>query len=1062
MVELKWQGVIVSLIFNSDIAERPMRTVCKRLHGRLPLTFAIGLLCLAIGAKAFADVPRHMLILHGAHTLIPGNVIVERVIRETVTATAAQPIDFEWEAVESPSLVNSDYESTFASLLRQKYRDREFDIVMTWQEYRWHILGAAAVIVIQSILVIALLVQRRRRKRAESAVERQCLELAHANASLTMSEAKNGAILNALPDLMFIQTIDGVYLDCYFKEPRDLLMPTEQFLGKNMSEVLPAQLAAAFAQCFKRVTEAGEPVIHEFTLPVNDQTRHYEARIVKYQEGQILTVVRDMTKRKSTEQALRENQTLLRTIMDNCPAIVFLKDPEGRYLYVNSRFQLLVCLPPERVLGKTDFELFSQEQAAAFRANDLKVLETRSASAFEEVAIHDDGPHTSVVYKFPLFDAGGKIYASGGIVTDITERKRIEEALRQSEARFRYMADYVPTIIWINDALGRCTYVNRQWTEFTGTVFEDQLGFGWLACVHPDDRGPTKKFAEAAMRKREPFQVDYRLRRFDGQYRAVIDTGAPRFGHQGEFLGYIGGVTDITERKRVEDALRESEDRYRNVVETQTELICRYLPDTTLTFVNDAYCRYFDQTRDQLIGTKFIELIPQAARPGVLEHIEMLCKYPETKTSEHEHEVTRPDGSVGWQRWTNHLLVDLDGRVAEMQGVGRDISDRKRAEEELKKALAEVQRLKERLELENVYLRSEVLGAHRYGEIIGESGGIRKVLEEVGQVAATDMTVLILGETGTGKELAARLVYEKSGRRERPLVKVNCSALPAELIESELFGHERGAFTGAVAKQVGRFELADGGTIFLDEVGELPLRLQSKLLTVLQEGEFERLGSGKTIKVDVRVIAATNRNLSEAVQRGRFRSDLYYRLNVYPIEIPPLREHREDIGLLAEAFLQEAGRRLGKSFGKIPGEVIKALQDYTWPGNVRELENVIGRAAVTTIDDSTLHLPEGWKAEGGLINRNTNLNSNAQVHSNPPVTNSDREATLWEMEKAHILEVLLQTNWRIEGPKGAALILGLHPNTLRSRMRKFGIQRSVSETNDAPQQGGDSSTVSTH
>ena len=1296
VVELKWQGVIVSLTFNSDIAERPMGIVCKRLLGRLLLTFAIGLLCLAIGAKAYADVPRRMLILHGTNTLIPGNVIVERMIRETISGAAPQPIDFDSEAFDAQSLANSNYESAFASLLRQKYRDRKFDIVMTvqtpaldfvlkhrsqlwpnaavvflgvsegalgkrslgrritgvagsidfagtlglafrlqpnanrvvvvsgvtetdqawiplvrnalrpfegqvkvtyltnhslpeilktvstlprdtvvlytsmfqdadgqttiprdviiqlasvsaapvygfyesfmglgivggsmtnfdrnaqrigkliarilagenpdeipvefsaptipsvdwrqlkrwglneellapdtivlfrkpalWQEYRWHILGVEAVIIIESILVIALLVQRRRRKRAESAVERQCLELAHANASLTMSEAKNGAILNALPDLMFIQTIDGVYVDCHFKDARDRLLRPENFLGKNISEVLPAHLADKFLQCFKRAAECGDPIVHEYTLPVNEQTRHFEARMVRYNDEQILTLVRDVTKRTCAEQALRENQTLLKTIMDNCPALVFLKDREGRYLYVNSRFEVLARLPPQQVLGKTDFELFSQKQAAVFRANDLKVLETGSASAFEEIAIHDDGPHTSVVYKFPLFDAGGKIYASGGIVTDITERKRIEEALRESEARFRYMADYVPTIIWIGDALGRCTYVNRQWTEFTGTVFEEQLGFGWLACVHPDDREPTKKSAEAAMRKREPFQVDYRLRRYDGQYRTVIDTGAPRFGHQGDFLGYIGGVTDITERKRVEDALRESEDRYRDVVETQTELICRNLPDTTLTFVNDAYCRYFERSREQLIGTKFLELIPTAARGAVLEHIEMLCKYPDTKASEHEHEVARPDGSVGWQRWTNHLLVDLDGRVVEMQAVGRDISDRKRAEEELKKALAEVQRLKERLEAENVYLRSEVMGVHRYGEIIGESEGIRKVLEEVGRVGGTDMTVLVLGETGTGKELVARLVHEKSGRRERPLVKVNCSALPAELIESELFGHERGAFTGAVAKQVGRFELADGGTIFLDEVGELPLRLQAKLLTVLQEGEFERLGSGKTIKVDVRVIAATNRNLSEAVQRGRFRSDLYYRLNVYPIEIPPLREHREDIGLLAEAFLQEAGRRLGKSFGKIPDEVIEALQGYSWPGNVRELENVIGRAAVTSTG-LTLQLPEGWKAEGSLINRNTNLNSNAQVHSNPPVTDSNREATLGELEKAHILEVLHQTNWRIEGPKGAALILGLHPNTLRSRMRKLGIQRSASETNDGPQQGGDSSTVSTH
>jgi formate hydrogenlyase transcriptional activator len=345
-----------------------------------------------------------------------------------------------------------------------------------------------------------------------------------------------------------------------------------------------------------------------------------------------------------------------------------------------------------------------------------------------------------------------------------------------------------------------------------------------------------------------------------------------------------------------------------------------------------------------------------------------------------------------------------------------------------------------------VYLREEVSGAYRYGELTGQTPAIQKVLRQVTQVASTDMMVLVLGETGTGKELVARLVHEKSGRRERPLVKVNCSALPAELIESELFGHERGAFTGAVSKQLGRFELADGGTIFLDEIGELPLPLQSKLLRVLQEGEFQRLGSGRTIQVDVRVIAATNRNLSEAVQRGRFRADLYYRLNVYPIEVPPLRERREDIGLLAEIFLQEAGRRLGKSFDPIPSVVIEALQGYNWPGNVRELENVIGRAAVTSMG-RLFQLPEGWKPDANLVDHNAGPSSDGQAPSIPAVTNTERKATLGELEKAHILEVLHRTNWRIEGPKGAAVILGLHPNTLRSRLNKLEIRRPTKPRN---------------
>jgi transcriptional regulator with GAF, ATPase, and Fis domain len=367
----------------------------------------------------------------------------------------------------------------------------------------------------------------------------------------------------------------------------------------------------------------------------------------------------------------------------------------------------------------------------------------------------------------------------------------------------------------------------------------------------------------------------------------------------------------------------------------------------------------------------------------------------------------------------------------------RDVTDRKRSEQSLRNALAEVQQLRLKLEADNVYLREELSQTYPYSSIVGKSEEIARVMEEVDRVAPTEMTALILGETGTGKELVARALHAQGGRNERPLVKVNCSALPAELIESELFGHEKGAFTGAVARQVGRFELADGGTIFLDEIGELPLRLQPKLLRVLQEGEFERLGSAKTIKVDVRVIAATNRNLAEAVQDGRFRADLYYRLNVYPIEIPPLRERREDIGLLAEVFLRESERRLGNRYGKIPAEVMEDLREYSWPGNVRELENVIARSALIS-SAPTLQLPVGWNREGNSDGRD---GSHDPARAPSAIENTKSAATLSEFKKAHILDVLRQTNWRIEGPKGAALILGVHPNTLRSRLSKFGIQK---------------------
>jgi transcriptional regulator with GAF, ATPase, and Fis domain len=299
--------------------------------------------------------------------------------------------------------------------------------------------------------------------------------------------------------------------------------------------------------------------------------------------------------------------------------------------------------------------------------------------------------------------------------------------------------------------------------------------------------------------------------------------------------------------------------------------------------------------------------------------------------------------------------------------------------------------------------------------------------------------VLIRGQTGTGKELVARAIYQHSGRAAQPFIPVNSGAIPEMLLESELFGHERGAFTGAHTRRIGRFEQANHGTIFLDEVGELPLNLQAKLLRVLQDGEFERLGSGKTIKVDVRVIAATNRNLREAVEHGRFRADLYYRLNVYPIEVPPLRERKQDIRSLAQIFLDEAGPRLGKRFDPIPDEILRALVSYDWPGNVRELENLIARAAVTSPSEN-LQLPGGWDKEAPGANSSEVSLMNSERSSNGAY-DAPAEITLEAREKAQIQRVLEQMNWRIQGLKGAALILGVHPNTLRSRMQKLGIKR---------------------
>jgi transcriptional regulator with GAF, ATPase, and Fis domain len=361
--------------------------------------------------------------------------------------------------------------------------------------------------------------------------------------------------------------------------------------------------------------------------------------------------------------------------------------------------------------------------------------------------------------------------------------------------------------------------------------------------------------------------------------------------------------------------------------------------------------------------------------------------------------------------------------------------ERLRSEEELRRALAEVERLKNRLHAENVYLQEEIRSAHDFTEMVGGSAPLLELLGHVERVAPTDATVLVLGETGTGKELVARALHDRSPRRDRPLVKVNCSAISAGLVESELFGHVKGAFTGAIERRVGRFELADGGTLFLDEIGELPAEAQAKLLRVLQEQEFEPVGSSRSVRVDVRLIAATNRDLEEAVRAGRFRSDLYYRLNVVPLWVPALRERREDIPQLALFFLARAAKRFGKPVTGLTPAALARLSAYAWPGNVRELQNVVERAVVLAPAGRSELGAELFPLPGGESAGPAPAPAAEPAGAGAPVL------TLEELERRHILETLERTGWLIDGPRGAARLLALHPNTLRSRLQRLGIRR---------------------
>lgn len=366
----------------------------------------------------------------------------------------------------------------------------------------------------------------------------------------------------------------------------------------------------------------------------------------------------------------------------------------------------------------------------------------------------------------------------------------------------------------------------------------------------------------------------------------------------------------------------------------------------------------------------------------------------------------------------------------EEQEILRMFSDRAGAElerdlanEKLINAMSEVEQLKNKLEAENTYLQEEIQLEHNFEEIITKSAKFKAVLADLEQVAVTNATVLITGESGTGKELMARAIHNISPRSSRPLVKVNCAALPANLIESELFGHEKGAFTGAINRKAGRFELADGGTIFLDEIGELPLELQSKLLRALQEGEFERVGGSQTLNVDVRVIAATNRDLEREIEEGSFRSDLFYRLNVFPVHSLPLRERKEDIPILVSHFTEKFGAKIGRSIAKVPKKLINNLQSYDWPGNIRELENVIERGVILS-PSGVLELGD-WLPSKKAVTQNTEL------------------VTMEDYQRDYIVHVLQKTSWRVSGEKGAAKILGMKPTTLESRMKKLGIKRGL-------------------
>jgi len=601
----------------------------------------------------------------------------------------------------------------------------------------------------------------------------------------------------------------------------------------------------------------------------------------------------DITDRKLSNDRFR-------LAVEASPIAMVMVDAEGTIVFVNAKVEMIFRYGREELIGQSVNTLFPERFLEPHPDRPARFITHPNFKATMTgqnlYGLRKDGSEFGVEIGLNPIQCDGSSFI---LITlsDITNRVRAIEPIRDREHLFHTVANAAPVLVWMSDNNKLCTFFNDGCLAFTGRKMEEDLGHMRSSAVHPDDINHCLEVYSSAFDARSEFEMEYRLRRSDAEYRWVSEHGVPIFEPDGALRGYLGSCIDVTDRKMSEKA-----------------------------------------------------------------------------------------------------LIDASERLVE--------------------ANRQIETLKEKLKTEKVHLQEEIKVERSHQEVIGQSHTIRRVLMKVEQVAPTNSTVLLLGETGTGKELIARAIQRYSRRRDRLMVKVNCAALPATLVENELFGREKGAYTGALTREIGRFELAHESTIFLDEIGELPLELQAKLLRVLQEGEFERLGSSRTIRVDARVIVATSRNLEAAVRDGKFREDLYYRLNVFPIYIPPLRERREDIPMLTWHFLRELGGRMGREIESVQASTMNSFECYSWPGNVRELRNIIERYLITN---------NGPIFEAEL----------------PPMIRplASAEDTAVEVERNHIQRVLERTGWRIRGHGGAAETLDLKPTTLESRMRRLGIFR---------------------
>ncbi len=836
--------------------------------------------------------------------------------------------------------------------------------------------------------------------------------------------------------------------------------------------------------------------------------------------------------------------TDLRRIIDSAPALIHTGRPDGYLDFFNRRWLEYVGLSPIDILGWEWTSCIHPEDVEAFVEKWRKSIATGNRFREESRVRRADGQYRWMIHqKIPLRDENGAILKWFGSSIDIEDRKRAEEALYESEKSLRLIVDGIAGLVAIMTAEGQVESVNSQILEYFGKTLEDLKGWSTSDAIHPEDLPDAVAAWMHSVETGDPYDVDHRLRRFDGAYRWFHSRGLSLRNAEGRIVRWYILLTDIDERKRWEEKLRRSEAYLSEAQKLSHTGSFGWKPDDgEIVWSDETYCIFgYDRAVKPTIDL-LVQRVHPEDRPDFLKVID---RASQTGTDfEHEYRLLMAGGRVQHVHAVAHAVENASGN-REFVGAATDITERKAAEGKIREQEAELRqmldlapqhvavygpngerlhanraaldyiglsleewrqtpggffrpagfihpddreraeraysegplssgsayelelrvqgadgnyrwllvhfnplrddqgqimrwyvastdiedrkRIEERLQHENVALREEIDKTSMFEEIVGASPALKAVLARVAKVAPTDSTVLITGETGTGKELIARAIHKRSKRSARAFVSVNCAAIPRDLIASELFGHEKGAFTGATQRRLGRFELAEGGTIFLDEIGELPPETQIALLRVLQEREFERVGGIHPIRAEVRVIAATNRDLEAAIDAGTFRSDLYYRLNVFPIEIPPLRERNDDIPLLVEYFIDRYARKAGKTIRRISKRSLESLQAYPWPGNIRELQNIIERSVIVC-ETENFSIDESW------------------LSRRPHVTDSGSQPELSQklaaQEKEMIEAALKKCGGRVFGPLGAATKLGMPRSTLESRIRSLKIDKS--------------------